>query len=173
MEAIYIVMKDIGPAKATGADGLLTLFYQKYWHVVVHDVGQYCLSVLNGCNSLESISSTQIILLPKIAHSNSLLQFHPISLCTVLYKIIAKSVANRFKLVLENCSDKAQSAFVHGRLITDNMLLAYEILHEGLFALKLDMSKTYDCVEWNFLRAMMLKMGVVKWVDFYITVFHR
>ncbi|KAA3462404.1 reverse transcriptase [Gossypium australe] len=67
------------------------------------------------------------------------------------------------------CIDKAQSAFVSGRLIIDNVLVAYEIMHtlknkrvgkkKGHMALKLDMSKVYDRVEWEFLRIMMERMG--------------
>ncbi|KAA3485420.1 Pleiotropic drug resistance protein 4 [Gossypium australe] len=70
--------------------------------------------------------------------------------------------------VLDKCIDKAHSAFVLGRLISDNVLLAYEILHtlnrkklgkKGWMAVKLDMSKAYDRVEWSFVQDIMRKMG--------------
>lgn len=71
----------------------------------------------------------------------------------MLYKIIATVLANRLSKWLDNCIDKAQSAFVLERLISDNVLVAYKLLltfnqkqrgRKGLMALKLDMSKTYD-----------------------------
>ncbi|KAA3465119.1 reverse transcriptase [Gossypium australe] len=80
----------------------------------------------------------------------------------------AKTIANRFRSVLKKCIDNAQSAFVPGRLISDNVLLAYEILHmlkrkkfgkKGWMAVKLDMSKAYDRVEWSCLKEIMGKMG--------------
>ncbi|KAK5846027.1 hypothetical protein PVK06_002293 [Gossypium arboreum] len=70
--------------------------------------------------------------------------------------------------VLGYSIDEAQGAFIPGRLISDNMLIAYEVLNslkmkksgkKGNFVLKLDMSKTYDWVEWDFLVGMMTKLG--------------
>ncbi|KAG8479241.1 hypothetical protein CXB51_029714 [Gossypium anomalum] len=107
------------------------------------------------------------------------LNFRPISLCTVIYKIIAKTVANRLQRVLDVYVDAAQSSFVPGRLITDNVLLAYEVLHsfknknssrKGFMTLKLDMRKAYDRVEWPFIKGVMSKMG---FSDLFIDVIFR
>lgn len=78
---------------------------------------------------LDDLNLTNAILIPKIPHPSNLSNFHPVSLCNVLYKIVARMIVNRFKSVLDNCIDDAQSAFIFNKLISDNVLLTYEILH--------------------------------------------
>ncbi|KAA3461196.1 LINE-1 reverse transcriptase isogeny [Gossypium australe] len=102
---------------------------EKYWPIVGKEVSEFCLEVLNGNKGAKAINSTDIVLNPKVSNPSMLVNFRPISLCSVIYKIIAKSIANRLQEVIGNCIDEVQSAFVPSRLISDNVLLAYEILH--------------------------------------------
>lgn len=104
--------------------------------------------------------------------------FRPISLCMVLYKIIAKTISNRLQAIIGKIIDKAQFFFIPDRLISNNILIAYEILHKlrqkrsgrkGFMALKLDMSKVFDRVEWGFLEVLIRHMGFDKtWTDIII-----
>ena len=83
-------------------------------------------------------------------------------------------IAARLKILLPEIISPTQSAFVSGRIISDN-IVAYECFHtiknkregrEGLCAIKLDMHKAYDRVEWAFLKEIMLKMGFLQeWVN--------
>ena len=106
------------------------------------------------------INNTNIVLIPKVKQPEKMSNFRSISLCNVIYKIISKVLANRLKQILPSVISTTQSALVPGRLITDNVLVAYELLtlctlgrkaKKGSLALKLDISKAYDRVEWPFL----------------------
>ena len=103
---------------------------------------------------LGEVNTTMIILVLKVPHPESLTQFKPISCSNVVYKIISKILANRLKTVLPGLVDEPQTAFVPGRSICDNILLAQELvyqyhLHKGQLrcAMKVDFSSAYDSVE--------------------------
>ena len=167
-EEVKAAVFSLGSNKAHGPDGFHASFFQHNWKIVGREVTTMCLQVLNGGASVEEINSTFICLIPKIKSPRKVSDFRPISLCNVVYKVITKTIANRLKLVLGDLIEENQSAFVPGRLISDNVLAAFEIMHSmrqktigkvGWMALKLDMSKAYDKVEWGFIEAMMSKLG--------------
>lgn len=109
-----------------------------------------------------------MVLIPKVWNTDCIKDLRPISLCNVVYTLVSKVVANWLKLILDELISTNQSVFVPGRLISDNTILACEMSHfmkrkrkgrDVYMALKLDMSKAYDRVEWTFLEGMMLNLG--------------
>ena len=114
-----------------------------------------------------------IVLIPKIKEPKKVFDYRPISLYNVVYKLASKAIANKLKKVLPSIISETQSDFMHGKLITDNILVAFETMHHisqkkggkvGEMVIKLYMSKTYDRVEWTCLEKIMEKLGFVdKW----------
>lgn len=87
------------------------------------------LSFLNGDYSLELINHTNIVLILKVKKPTMISKFHLISLCNVRYKKIAKTLALRMQKALLAIIDEVQSAFVKDRLITNNVIVAFEAVH--------------------------------------------
>ncbi|KAK3189008.1 hypothetical protein Dsin_028569 [Dipteronia sinensis] len=88
------------PTIAPGQDGLPTLFYQKCWDVVGDIVIEACLKILNDEEEMGLINKTLICLIPKMQVAERITDYMPISLCNVIYKIVAKALANRLHTVL-------------------------------------------------------------------------
>jgi hypothetical protein len=174
-EEIRKALFQMHPHKAPGLDGFPAAFYQRNWPTVGSEVCKAVLSFLNDGQMDMWINSTNIVLIPKVNSPSKPSEYRPIILCNVFYKLISKVLANRLKPILQHIVSPEQSAFVSGRLISDNILVAFETLHtmasrlsgkEGYMALKLDMSKAYDRLEWDFLEAMLLKLGfAARWIN--------
>ncbi|CAA7027574.1 unnamed protein product [Microthlaspi erraticum] len=173
-DEIKKAIAEINPDKAPGPDGMTSLFFQRFWEVTAQDIITMVKEFFET-NSLDAkLNQTNICLIPKTERPRDMTEFRPISLCNVSYKIISKILSNRLKRCLPKIISETQSAFVARRLITDNILIAQECFH-GLrtnsmcktkfIAVKTDMSKAYDRVEWSFLEALMLKLGFAEsWV---------
>ncbi|XP_042944508.1 uncharacterized protein LOC122278379 [Carya illinoinensis] len=174
-EEVKCAIFHMNPMGSPGPDGYPALFYQSHWDIVGADLTDAVLEILNGNGNIAAINDTFIVLIPKIRCPQTVLDFRPISLCNVVYKVVSKVLSNRLKLILPYIIAQSQSAFIPGKMIMDNVIVAFETLHamstkgkgkQGYMAIKLDMSKAYDRVEWVFLRRVMGKMGFSnRWIN--------
>lgn len=155
-EEVRKALFNMHPDKSPGPDGLNPGFYHAYWDIVSQDLVSLCENFFQNGALPTGINCTQITLIPKKSVPETMSDLRPISLCNVAYKVIAKVAVDRMKILLDDIISHNQSAFVPGRLITDNIIVAHETQHflahkrqgkVGYAALKLDMSKAFDRVE--------------------------
>jgi len=164
---IYTSLASLGRLKAPGPDGFTALFYMNYWAVIKHTVLPAVWNFFKHNQLLCEQNHTFLTLIPKMLGASNVQQFRPISLCNIIYKIISKILANRLKPLLAKFISPLQIAFVLNRLIQDNSILAHEMLHTlkskrgrgGLMTVNIDMEKAFDKMEWNFLLAILHKLG--------------
>ena len=117
------------PLESRGLDGMLLFFFQKYWHIVGGNVTEALLSVLNSSHILNKMNFTHILLIPKIKAPQHMVDYRPINLSNGVSRIVSKVLANHVKTILLNIISNTQSTFVPDRLIFDNTMVAYEMLH--------------------------------------------
>jgi hypothetical protein len=166
-EEVKKALFSIGDLKALRLDGLHVIFFKRFWNLLEDDLVDEVLGAVQSAFVPMGWNDTTIVMIPKIDNPDKVTHFRPISLCNVMYKIISKMLSFRLKAILPEIISDHQSTFVPRRLIMDNILLAYECIHtmkkkkgsKGLCAIKLDMHKAYDRVEWVFLERIMAKLG--------------
>jgi len=99
-DEVNSALSQMQPLKSPGPDGFGVSFYQKHWHIIGDEVRHSVLNFLNLGMFNSVINATFIALIPKVASAANVTEYRPISLCNVLYKLIAKVLANRLKQVL-------------------------------------------------------------------------
>lgn len=168
-------IKSMHPDKASGPDGLNPGFFQHFWRIMGKEVFKCCKDWLAEGKFSANVNDTNLVLIPKKDKVEEVKDLRPIALCNVLYKVLAKVLANGLQKILPGLISEEQSAFVPGRNITDNVLVASELIHYmkrkqsgamGEVALKLDISKAYDRVSWGYLKYRMQSMGFSdRWIQ--------
>ena len=174
-EEVQTALFQMRPSKAPGPDDMSSFFFQRFWHIVGQDVTKAVLSILHSGRYLHKMNYTHLVLIPKKSNPQNITENRPISLGNVVSRLISNVVANRVKPMLPCVTSDSQSAFVLGRLITDNTTIAFEMVHRvwnrrwgkvGHMTVKLDISKAYDRVEWDFLEKIMTSLGFpVQWMN--------
>ncbi|KAL2253036.1 UNVERIFIED_CONTAM: hypothetical protein Sindi_0098300 [Sesamum indicum] len=164
-EAVFDIVEDKAPAA---------------WPIVGGEVTRAVLDFFTTGRLLKQINTTLLALIPKVHSPMSVGDFRPISCCNVLYKIIAKLIVKRLSVVLDKVISPRQAAFVPGRSIGDNIMLAQELFSgynqsrlPPRCALKVDIRKAYDSVEWDFLVAVLELFGFpptfIRWIEECVT----
>ncbi|PKI67924.1 hypothetical protein CRG98_011520 [Punica granatum] len=173
---ILTALNSIRSFKAPGPDGIPSLFYKHYGETVKPLLLAATKSFFTSGFILKEWNNTFICLIPKRQGASNFKDFRPISLCNVCYKVISKIIADRLKPLLDRIISPNQTAFIEGRWINENDLLAQEILHtmrktrarRGWIGLKIDFTKAFNKLEWSFVIKTMEKLGFhstfVSWI---------
>ncbi|KAL0300290.1 UNVERIFIED_CONTAM: hypothetical protein Scaly_3051900 [Sesamum calycinum] len=171
---------DINEDSAPGPDGFSSSFFKATWAVIGEDVCRAIMEFFNHGRLLKQLNATLLTLIPKVQMPTKVGDFRPISCCNVIYKIITKIMVKRMQFVLEKLIDNCQNAFVPGRSISDNVLLAQELLSgynqkklPPRCTIKVDLQKAYDMVDWDYLLAVLrlfrFPNRFIAWVEQCIT----
>lgn len=171
---MMVTMKEIKDAlwsmkayKALGPNGLHAGFFQRFWLIVGDLVVQEVMRAFKKRRVPKYLNETHIVLIPKIQGPEVLGNYRPISLCNTVYKIINKVIVARLRPHLEKLVSPYQAAFVLGRRGVDNTIIIQELIHsigkikgkKGYMAIKIDLEKAYDKLEWGFIKDMLARFN--------------
>ena len=165
-EEVKNVVFQLDKRSVAGIDGFTGVFFTHCWDIIGEDVSQVAWEFMCGVPIPKSIASTLNVLIPKRESPQTFSDFRLISVCTFIIKVFTKILYNRLKAVLPSIISLEQSTFVQGREMSDNILLAQELVvaidkrvrgHNVI--LKLDMMKAFDRVSWGFLSRLLLKFS--------------
>ena len=154
--------------QASSLDGLHVGFFHRFWLIV----GKLAIDVVKKVFTEKVVpkylNRTLIALIPKIQSPDTLNNYRPISLCNTVYKIITKIIVARLRSYLDKLISPHQIAFVPRRKGIDNAIIVQEIIHTlsrkkgkvGYMAIKIDLEKAYDKLEWSFIRDMLIRANL-------------
>lgn len=153
--------------KCPGPDGVSVLFFQRFWATIKENNFSVVQAFFHSGFLLKDLNHTYITLISKCDHPQTFRDFRPISLNNVVQKVISKSMVNKLQPILQDLIAPNQNGFIKGRSMNDNNFLASELttyihktkkVKKHWCALKLDISKAYDRLSWNFIEAVLIKM---------------
>lgn len=152
--------------KAPGPDGFSSFFFKAAWRIVGDDFVRAILNFFRSSKLLGQVNATIVALVPKVTNASYFSDYRPIACCNVLYKCITKLLTNRMQDVVHRVVSNSQSAFIKGRHIQDNIMLAHELVRNyhrdhgpPRCAAKIDLRKAYDMVRWEAITHLLEKLN--------------
>ena len=165
-DEIKAAVFDLNADGAPGPDGFGGHFYQTFWDVVGMDVVTSVQDFFLHGEVLPNINSNMIVLIPKTSGARPMGDYCPIALANFQFKIITKIVADRLACITSRIISVEQRGFVRDRSIVECVIIASEALnildkrqYGGNIALKVDISKAFDTLDWNFLIMVLHNFG--------------
>jgi hypothetical protein len=167
---------DLNHGRAPGPDGFGACFFQTYWDIIHFDVYKAVLEFFQNGWLPPDFNANTLVLIPKIPNADMIEHYRPIALANFKFKIISKVLADRLAEILPFIISKEQRGFVKGRNIKDYIALASEAINVldkktfgGNLALKIDVSKAFDTLSWDFLLAVLQRFGFnstfIHWIN--------
>lgn len=179
-DEINEAVKEIDGDRAPGTEGMSATFYHQLWSTIHDKVTEDVPSFFVAGEMPHRLNETHLCLIPKIDPPVQMSDFLPISLCNVSYKFISNILTKRLKSILPSIISLEQTAFVSGQQITGKIfggsliiihsLKSWIIQSKTYMAIKTDISKAYDRVEWEFLEKAMQQLGFDhRWIHWVMT----
>ncbi|XP_058776449.1 uncharacterized protein LOC131650760 [Vicia villosa] len=172
---VWKAINSMGESKAPGVDGYNAKFYKASWSVIKNDIMKVVHDFFVTNRMYRAVNCALVTLIPKTKEAKSMKDMRPIACCTTLYKIISKVLTTRLNTVINSVVDDSQTAFLPGKTIHDNIILAFELLRgynrkhlSPRCTIQIDLQKAYDTVEWDSLEQIMQEMNFpnqfVRWI---------
>ena len=141
-------------------DGFHALFFQTNWSRLGPSIIQVIQDIFTQHTLPPSWGDMNLALIPKVAHLEVITQFRPISLCNTLYKLLSCIIVNQLKPYMVEVINPCQAGFMPRRRTSDNIIIMQEVIRTlisrkgqtGYVAIKLDLKKAYDWLEWHFIQ---------------------
>jgi len=161
-DAVFALNGDGAP----GPDGFGGHFYQTYWDIVGAEVVQSVQEFFISGVLANNINNNLIVLIPKVPGPRVMGDYRPISLANFQFKVITKILADRLANVTMRIISIEQRGFIRDRQISECVILASEAINTldkrqygGNIALKVDIAKAFDTLDWNFLLEVLRRFG--------------